>query len=291
MKVLLTGASGFIGRHTMMALQKHGIEVVAVSRSPISAGIKQINLDLLSTADFAPLFHEVKATHLLHLAWYAEHGKYWTSPLNLSWLDATTRLVDAFCATGGQRVVIAGTCAEYDWSYGYCKEDFTPLNPASFYGAAKDATRRLVMLVCAQHHVSCAWGRIFQPYGSGESANRLIPTLIEVFRGKRAAFGINLDSYRDFLHASDIAEGFIKLLTEEVSGSFNVSSRNPTQLKEIVNNLASLLNADPEPVLALISERRSEPLLLVGENVKLKTLGWQPELSLIQGLERTVLGT
>lgn len=291
MKVLLTGASGFIGRYIVMALLNHGIEVVAVCRSPISARIKQINLDLLSTADFTPLFHEVKATHLLHLAWYAEHGKYWASPLNLSWLDTTTRLVDAFCSTGGQRVVIAGTCAEYDWSYGYCREDFTPLNPASFYGTAKDATRRLVMLVCAQYHVSCAWGRIFQPYGCGESANRLIPQLIDVFRGKHAAFGINLDSYRDFLHVSDIAKGFIKLSAEEVSGSFNISSGNPTQLKEIVNNLASLLNADPEPVLALITERKSEPLLLVGENVKLKSLDWRPELSLIQGLERTILDT
>lgn len=290
MRVLLTGSSGFVGRYVFKALQHRGIEVVAVGRTRPQPSVPFIESDLLSVSDFGPLVQQVQATHLLHLAWYAEHGKYWTSPLNLRWAEATTRLVEAFCAAGGQQVVIAGTCAEYDWTHGYCREDSTPLNPATLYGTAKDATRRLVMAVCAQHQVPCAWGRIFLPYGQGESASRLIPSLIKVFRGGREPFGVNATAYRDFLHASDVAEGFVRLLTTGASGAYNVCSGEPIRLAEVVTTLASLLGADPEPVLALTTERPGEPPLLVGENLKLKALGWRPALTLAQGLERTLHG-
>lgn len=290
MRVLLTGASGFIGRYVLRALQQHGIEVVAVGRTRPQHSVLFIETDLLSACDFTALLQQAQATHLLHLAWYAEHGKYWTSPLNLRWLEATTRLLEAFCAAGGQQVVIAGTCAEYDWTHGYCREDSTPLNPATFYGTAKDATRRLVMAVCAQHQVPCAWGRIFLPFGQGESTSRLIPSLIEVFRGERAPFGVNAHAYRDFLHASDVAKGFVRLLTEGASGAYNVCSGEPRRLAEVVTTLASLLDADPAQVLALTMERPGEPPLLVGESLKLRALGWQPALTLAQGLERSLEG-
>ncbi|AHB89369.1 UDP-glucose 4-epimerase [Thermosynechococcus sp. NK55a] len=290
MRVLLTGASGFIGRYALKALQRQGLEVVAIGRTRPQAPVRFIEANLLSITDFGPLMQQAQATHLLHLAWYAEHGKYWTSPLNLRWVEATTRLVEAFCAAAGQQVVVAGTCAEYDWAHGYCREDSTPLNPATLYGTAKDATRRLVMAVCAQHQVPCAWGRIFLPYGYGESARRLIPSLIDVFRGERAPFGVNAASYRDFLHVTDVVEGLVRLLTTGVSGAFNICSSEPVRVAEVVTTLASLLGADPEPVLALATEGPGEPSLLIGENLKLKALGWRPTLTLAQGLERTLHG-
>lgn len=285
MRVLLTGASGFIGSHVLRALQQHGIETVVVGRSQPHASVEFINADLLSISDFTPLLHQARATHLLHLAWYAEHGKYWTSPLNFRWAEATTRLVEAFCIVGGQHVVITGTCAEYDWTYGYCREETTPLNPATLYGAAKDATRRLSMAVCAQYQVPCAWGRVFLPFGHGESSNRLIPSLMEVFRGDRAPFGVNANAYRDFLHVSDVAQGLIRLMSQGASGAYNVSSAESTRLADIVITLASLLKVDPAPVLTLTTERATGPAMLVGESLKLKTLGWRPALTLVQGLE------
>lgn len=290
MRVLLTGASGFLGRYALGGLRRHGIETVMLGRqrAPDSAFADFIEADLLATQDFAALVKRSGATHLLHLAWYAEHGKYWTSPLNFRWVEATTRLVEAFCAAGGQQVVVAGTCAEYDWSHGYCREDSTPLNPSTLYGTAKDAARRLAMAACAQHQVPCAWGRVFLPFGAGEASQRLIPSLIEVFRGKRPPFGVNATAYRDLLHASDVAEGFITLLKSGENGVCNISSGQPVRLADVVQELARLLDADPQIVLDLTTERPGEPPLLVGENLKLKALGWQSALSLAQGLEQTV---
>jgi hypothetical protein len=92
-------------------------------------------------------------TNLLHLAWEAGHRKYWTSPLNLRWPEVTTRPADAFSAAGGQQIVIAGTFAICEWTHGYCREASTPLNLATLYGTAKDATRRMVAAVCDQKQI------------------------------------------------------------------------------------------------------------------------------------------
>lgn len=290
MRVLLTGASGFLGRHVLDNLHRRNIETVILGRQSIYRdGVSRfIGADLLDGPDFPALIKESAPTHLLHLAWYAEHGKYWTSPINLRWVDATARLIEAFCEAGCERVVVAGTCAEYDWSHGYCREDSTPLNPATFYGIAKDTARRLVMAVCVQHEVPCAWGRIFLPFGAGEAKLRLIPSLIEVFQGKRSPFGVNASAYRDFLHVTNVAEGFAVLLESQLNGAFNISSGQPVELMEVVRMVARLLDADPNIVLDLASERLGEPPLLVGESLKLKALGWQPALSLTEGLEQTV---
>lgn len=285
MKVLLTGGSGFIGSHVLAVLQRQGVDVVALGRSSTSASIRHIECDLLAASNFYTLLRREKATHLVHLAWEAEHGKYWTSPLNLQWVKATLDLVEAFCSSGGQRVIMAGTCAEYDWNYGYCREADTPMNPITLYGTAKDATRRLVAAICNQHHVSFGWGRLFLPFGRGEAQSRLIPSLIQVFQGKESVFPINLTVYRDFLHASDVATGFLQLLTSNADGSYNISSGVPVCLNDVVNMLAALLDADPEPILAQSTERLGEPELLVGDNRKLKRLGWKPTLSMWSGLE------
>lgn len=290
MRVLLTGASGFLGRHALDSLERCGVEVVALGRTRPHVPVKFIKADLLSVRDLRPFLREADATHLLHLAWYAEHGKYWSSPLNLRWVDATTRLVESFCDSGGRRVVVAGTCAEYDWKHGCCEEESTPLAPATLYGLAKDVTRRLVMAICTQHQASCGWGRVFIPFGRWESVERLIPSLIEVFQGVRPPFGVNALAYRDFLHASDVADGLIRLLSQDSNETYNISSGEPTRLSEVVLILADLLDADPAPILELASERSGEPLLLLGNSLKLRALGWRPVLNLRQGLVQTLRG-
>ena len=110
MKILLTGASGFLGRGVVDLLSCQGIDTIVAGRR-LPHGILASNflqVDLLGSVNFDELVKSSGATHLLHLAWYTEHGKYWTSPINLRWVDATVRLTEAFCLAGGQQVVLAG---------------------------------------------------------------------------------------------------------------------------------------------------------------------------------------
>jgi nucleoside-diphosphate-sugar epimerase len=279
-RVLITGATGFLGRYVLAALQQHQWESVIVGRQPPptrSLSDQFLMVDCLQHPDWLTLFHQLQPTHLLHLAWYAEHGLFWHSPLNLRWVEATMRLVEAFCLYGGQRVVIAGTCAEYDWTFGYCREEQTPLVPQQLYGIAKDATRRLTEAICRQHDVSYAWGRIFFPFGAGEHPNRLIPAVIAALRGQRPAFAVNLHHYRDFLHASDLATAFTTVLASDFNGTINLCSGTACRIEHLVQELAAQCHADPTSIFELSNAKaadQQQPAFLIGDNSRLHALGW-----------------
>ncbi len=275
MKVLITGASGFIGNYVLKCLESSNIDAVVVGRTRPAGYLGDfIKTDLLEFSDFNNLISKANASHLIHLAWYAEHGSYWTSSLNLRWVESTIKLAEAFCLAGGQHIVAAGTCAEYDWTYGYCIEEKTPIIPTTLYGTSKDATRRLLMSLCAIHKVTCSWGRIFMPYGPGEDNRRLIPALNDVFNLKLPPFAVGSYSFRDLLHVEDVASGFISLLDSRAHGEFNICSGNPTQISEVIKLLANARDQDPRIVLDHSVSRIGEPLMLIGDNKKLTMLGW-----------------
>lgn len=283
MKVLVTGATGFIGQYLIKNLESIGIDYVTVGRSGPGSE-KHIQFDLLSDDNLEGYIKRIKPTHLIHMAWFTEHGKYWESPLNIGWLMATNRLVEAFCQSGGKHVVITGTCAEYDWRYGYCVEDLTPLLPKTLYGVSKNSARSVAGQICKKYGVGLAWARIFFPYGLGESPDRLIPSLFSVFRGEKKPFGVNASSYRDLLYASDVASAISICSQTEVTGDINVSSAEPLSLISIVSMVASFFKKSPDIVLSLESFRLGEPRFLLGENEKIKAHGWTQKVSFEDGL-------
>lgn len=286
MKVLLTGASGYLGRHVLQCLRQRGHEVTVLGRShPVGhADLRLLRLDLLGGDDPGPVLEAAGASHLLHLAWVTDYRTYWSSALNFRWVDASLRLVEAFCRRGGRHVVVAGSCAEYDWSYGYLREGVTPFAPATTYGVAKDATRRLAGALCAAHGVSLAWGHVFYPFGPGEAPQRMLPRLIEVFLGRAPAFGVNAGAYRGMLYVPDAAQAFAALLEHGQGGSFNICSGQPVQLAHVVRELAQACGSDARSVLDLASHRPDDPPMLVGENLRLLATGWRAAWTLEQGL-------
>jgi nucleoside-diphosphate-sugar epimerase len=284
MRVIVTGASGFIGRHVVKSLEAKKIEHITVGREIETSKSNHIVFDLLRSTDFSSLFKDVQATHIIHLAWYTEHAKYWSSPLNVHWASVTYKLIKSFYNHGGEHAVISGTCAEYDWDHGYCIEGITPLRPNTLYGVAKDVAHRYSEVVKNENLRSLTWARIFFPYASDETKSRLIPSLFGVFGGNLPSFGVNAKSYRDFLHADDVASALTLCATQKVDDTVNICSGNPTSIEWVVNYIASLYKSDPSIILNSKSTRLGEPHLLVGDNKKLKALGWSPKISLEQGL-------
>ncbi len=227
-RVLVTGASGFIGRHALPLLVGRGYDVHAVTRTDLRPaamdGVRWHRCDLLDGAQSDAVVDEVRPTHLLHFAWYATPPDYWTSPDNLAWVEASLHLLRRFAQLGGERAVLAGTCAEYDLAHGYCSEELTPLRPATLYGASKHA----LQVVSARAEFSTAWGRIFFLYGPAEHPSRLVASVIRALMQDHVAPCSHGRQVRDFLHAQDVASAFVALLDSEVEGPVNIASGFPS---------------------------------------------------------------
>lgn len=291
-RVLVTGAAGFVGSHTLLPLVEKGFEVHAVDlrRCPDSpAAVKWVSADLLDPGEIDSLMAGIRPTHLLHCAWYAEPKLYWKSEENFRWLEAGIALLRSFHAGGGKRVVMAGTCAEYDWSHGTCSELTTPCLPATTYGACKDILHQAVRVYCRESLLSYAWGRLFYLYGPREHPSRLLPTVIGALqRGETAdcSHGMQL---RDFLHVEDAASAFVSLLESEVTGPVNIASGSPVSVREVVLSAASLLGGAERVRFGAVAVPPDDPPLLVANVGRLTTeAGWRPRYDLTTGIEQTV---
>jgi nucleoside-diphosphate-sugar epimerase len=274
-RLLLTGAGGFIGRHALAPLSARGFEVHAFRG------------DLLDAAATDAFLAELRPTHLLHLAWFTEHGKYWEAPENLEWVAATVRLARSFCSAGGKRLVVAGTCAEYDWS-GDCCGEATPLRPASLYGAAKDATRRVLEGYAATAGLSFAWGRVFFPYGPGERPERVIAAAARAALSGEPLACSSGEQLRDFLYVEDVAAAFAAIADSDATRCFDIGSGEGTQLRALLQTLERL--AGRQDVLRFgEAPERDEPASIVADARRLREeLGWRPAYDLREGLERTL---
>jgi len=295
MRVLVTGAHGYIGRWTLQPLRDLGYEVHAISRSgrPAEGFAPRVHwhrADLLDVAAMNAVMGAVIPSHMLHLAWYTEHGAFWHAPENLQWVRASIAMTEAFVANGGRRMVMAGTCAEYDWSHGWCREAVTPRRPATLYGVAKDALWRWVEAYAAQYHgLSVAWGRVFLLYGPGEPASKLVASVIlALLRGDRAATSEGLQ-YRDFMHVVDVARALVMTLHSDVEGAINIASGAPRQLRDVVRAIALKLSGLDRVDWGVYPSRPGDPALLAGDARRLhEEVGFRPEYSLDGGLSATI---
>ncbi len=288
MRVALTGGSGFIGRELVPVLVAAGHEVHLLGRSgTAAAGTVAHDLDLLRD-DPAPLFADLRPEALVHLAWIATPGLFWQAPENLDWMAASLRLARAFAAGGGRRLVVAGTCAEYDWHFHCLHEVRTPLRPHTLYGTAKAALFQTLSAAAPVLGLSLAWGRIFFPYGPQEAPGRLLSGLIDgIAAGRRVPCSAGLQQ-RDFLHVEDVAAAFALLADSSFEGPVNIASGQLVAVRDVIG-LAARLAGRPDLVdLGARPTQPGEPHIMAADVARLRQLGFRPQFDLETGLADTV---
>jgi nucleoside-diphosphate-sugar epimerase len=287
-RVLVTGAGGFIGRHVTPLLAASGWDVHGVTsrdRPPHSA-LTWHRANLLDAGDRARLITAVEPSALLHLAWSSEPPGYWTDPANLNWLAATLELARLFKNHGGERLVGAGTCAEYDWRAGICVERQTPLAPRTLYGATKAASGTVLEAYGVQTGLSVAWARLFFLFGPHDSPARLVPSLV-----RRLAFGQPARCQtgrhaRDFMHVADAAAALVATLESKLEGPVNLGSGTALHVEVVARHIAATLDT---PGLLTVEDGPPDDALVMADVTRLRNeVEWRPAADTMTRLDETI---
>ncbi|MGD9158485.1 MAG: NAD(P)-dependent oxidoreductase [Desulfobacteraceae bacterium] len=295
MRIFLTGASGFIGAHVLEKLLSGGHHVAAL----ISPDNPMSRLQLLKN-DFSitkatledtqileKTIDEFKPEACIHLAWYAEPGEYLNSDKNIQSLSSSLALFRMLINAGCRHIIGAGTCFEYDTSFGYLKED-TSARPESLYAATKLSCFLTGTQLAVKNDVAFSWARIFYPYGPKENPKRLVPGVISSLKEGIPFPSTTGEQIRDYIHVCDVASAFSTLLEKKADGIYNISSGSPVSIRQLLETIAELMNKKDLIQAGAIPYRKWEPPFICGDNTQLKNLGWTPEYSLYDGLKGTI---
>jgi len=274
-------------------LIREEFDVYALSRV---AHLRQIaNLhwlkgDLLDTNEPERIIKDIKPDCLLHLGWCTTPDIYWESPENKIWLQASIDLLKAFQENGGQRMVIAGSCAEYQWhSKQTSLEENSVLNPMSRYSKAKCELFEILQNGTKIRAANFAWARLFFLYGRNENRQKFVAQIICNLLEEKVVSIKNRDLRRDYLHVDDAAKALVKLLISDLQGAVNIGSGIAAKLGDIAIKIGeklsrqSLLNFASQEVREL-----SQPSVVANIQKIKDMVGWIPTVDLDSGLEKSI---
>ena len=298
--IIVSGATGFIGQHCLTPLLEQGFQVHALTRSITpSTLLAHENLfwhqvDLQDHLKVKELVGIISAQLLLDLAWDTTPATYLHDFNNLNWIQSSLNLTRSFIASGGQRVLSCGTCAEYDWSAGYLTEYNTPYKSGTLYSASKIALRQLTHQICKDAKTSFVWVRPFFVHGPHEHLSRFVPQLINnAIQNKVLQMPPQAHRVRDYLPIQEAANAIVACLTSQQEGDFNIASGQAISLSDLAKTIAlevgNALGQKIELQGMAQSTVNTVDDFVVGNTFRLNTLvGWKPSCDVSGGLRETV---
>ena len=291
-KVLLTGATGFIGQHCLRELIQEGYDIIATYHARIPETehpeqVKWVQVDL--TDDLKPVEDILCATPidtLLHVAWNMGKG-YQNNAENTIWLEKSVELVSLFIKHGGNRVATAGTNAEYAISQHELKED-GPLNPDTLYGKCKRSLYMEVEQLCKAKQISYVHMRIFYTFGKGESEIRVIPYVIDELLAGRSPICSSGVQVLDYMCVEDIARAIVQCLKrKDLHGSINIGSGEGVELRDLLTFIADKIDGDTKITFA--KEKPGDRKIDVADVSRLReAVGFVPSMSRDEAILRYI---
>lgn len=243
--VLLTGATGFVGRQVLRELCERGVQTRVIVRQGKESLVSQSqNIEQIITTN--DLFAETSdwwkqacqdIDTVIHCAWYAESGHYLQSEKNLDCLAGTLQLAKGAAQTGVRRVVGIGTCFEYDLTTGNLSIE-TPLLPLTPYAGAKAAAYLALSHWLPTQSVEFAWCRLFYLHGEGEDSRRLVPYIRSKLSAGEIAELTSGNQIRDFLDVRVAAEMIVDAALSKRTGAINICSGIPITVRTLAEQIA-----------------------------------------------------
>lgn len=287
-RLIITGASGFIGHHCLDLLcQNNEYEVFAISRSKEkdSGNVKWINADLFNHDEINYIMKDIKGDKLLHLAWITTPGVFYEAEENSAWVESSLNLTQAFLVNGGKKVVVAGSCAEYDWNTNKLLQEEENSRPTSFYGRSKGLLYSEMQKLCHQTNTDLSWGRVFNVFGPKEHPDKIIPLIIRAALNNRKIQCLAKDDIRDFIYVKDVANILVTFLEKNITGIVNIATGIGTSISEIAKLIELKLSVSN---ICDFKQNVSKFPTVVGSTIKLKDLKYKFLFDLDRSIEETI---
>jgi nucleoside-diphosphate-sugar epimerase len=293
MKILLTGAGGFIGAAFARLALLRGHQIAGLTRSAPSP-VRGENLVWIRGSLEAPPWEEIKAFApevCVHSAWITAPGVYLGSPENDRLLEASSAFLPRVAGLGAKRVVSLGTCIEYRIGNEPkpLSEATTPLEPATTYARCKNELRLRLEKAAAVEGFGFCWGRVFYPYGPGEHPARLCSSIIKKLSGGEKIVLKTPDSTKDYIFIDDLAAAVLTVVESEFTGAINLGTGIGVTIRQIAQTLGRLMARSE--LITEATPPQIDPFGYVVANAsRLHSLRWEPKYHLAAGLER-ILGS
>lgn len=237
MKVFITGATGFVGKHIMSEVHVSGHDILAstlekdkIENSPIN--IKWHYSDLADFDSLKPVLISFNPDAVIHLAWQGIPD--YSESISRVNLNHSINLLDFILSnTNCRKILVSGSCWEYGKKQGACKES-DPVNIDSYFTWAKHSLNQYLSVKCTEKGVTLNWFRIFYVYGPGQREGSLIPTLIKAIGAKETPRINTPLNKNDFVYVEDVAKAFVNALVVDLpSGVYNLGSGYATSVYDI----------------------------------------------------------
>lgn len=278
MKILVTGATGFVGRHVINELLTYDHEIIVAVRNINSEKywgnkITQVEIDLDNLQPGKNYFVGMQSPDLLiHLAWQGLPNYKQSFHVEKN-LPSHSAFLKNMVINGLQNLVVTGTCFEYGMKEGCLAENMItdPQNP---YAVAKDRLRKFLEELQKQNPFILKWVRLFYMYGEGQNPNSLLSQLEKALQNGDTFFNMSGgEQLRDYLPIEKVAEYIVKIaLQNKTDGIINCCSGSPIKVKTLVENYLEESNKKIDLNLGYYPYNDYEPMAFWGDDAKLKTI-------------------
>ena len=231
-KVLLTGATGFLGSNILKEINRNkNIEITTLTRKKIKIkNIKTNNLDLYNLKKIKIFLKKEKFDRIIHAAWCNNFKNMMNSELNLNWIIITKNLIKYFFLYGGEYFLCIGSVDEYKNKKTKIYRETDELQFGNFYSKAKIS---ILKYLKKNYKKKFLWCRVFWLYGKNENKRRLIPIIKEAIYKKKVTNIHNYNHELDYLNVNDAAKIIVKLFVRKKKGVFNICSGNAISIFNI----------------------------------------------------------